>query len=709
MLSKVALKPGIVKDDTPLASEGGYVDSDRVRFWRGQPQALGGWRLKLTNGTFGIARGAHEWVDLSNNPLMAWGTATSLFALVGGAVLDITPPMSAGVLLNPFSTTNGSTTVVVSHPAHGMISGDSVTFTNATPTGGLTLNATFVVTAIDANSYSIVSPTPATSTITSGATASVDYVVPLRAGNVSATVSGYSAGPYSSGPYGGRLDADAGVRIWSLDNFGENLLAVPSRQGLYEWQPAFQSAEIVTNGGFSTDTAWTKGAGWTISGGTANKSAGAASLISQVAASGLSPGRVYRVTFNLAATAGTIKLQALTGGGGVDVGGASTAITRSGSYSRTFRVPVGAIGYAFSADAAFAGTLDAVSIKLESAAYRVAEAPANIGYMFVDPNRFVVTLATQEFSGTYNALLARWSDQENVQVWAPDTTNLSGELPLSSGGRILSGIASRQQNLIWTDTSLFGLTFTGDASVFSQRLLGTGCGLIGPNAAVEQDGVAFWWSNNGFYAFQGAAPQRLDCPLERDVFDNLVTMQAYKIYAGINPRFSEVWWMYPDARDGVECSRVVVFNYKEQTWVTHTMDRTCWLSGEVFDAPIGFSASGLVYDHEVGHDANGAPLNWFLTSAAFDIEDGENLVIIKGIVPDIEEQVGAITYELTPKLYPNAPALPTSSHTAETSTQALRMRRKGRQATMTMRSMSTPAFFRLGALRLDIEKSGAKR
>lgn len=361
------------------------------------------------------------------------------------------------------------------------------------------------------------------------------------------------------------------------------------------------------------------------------------------------------------------------------------------------------------ADAAFAGTLDDVVIRLESAAFRVAEAPPNIGYIFVDPNRFVVALATQEYGGTYNTLLARWSDQENDALWIPDTTNLSGEISLASGSRILTGIASRQQNLIWTDTSLFALTFTGNDDVFTQRLLGTGCGAISPNAVVEVNGMAFWWSPNGFYAFQGSVPQRLDCSLERDVFDNLVMMQSHKIYAGLNPQYTEVWWLYPDKRDGIECSRAVVFNYKEQTWVTHTIDRTCWLAGDIFPHPTGFAPNGMVFEHEVGQDANGAPLNWFLTSSEFDIEDGENLVIVKALIPDIEDQIGAITYELTPRLYPRAAPLPTKSLIAETSAQVLRTRCKGRQASLTMRSMAAPAFFRQGALRLDIEKASATR
>jgi len=715
MLTKIQFKAGIIKDDSALAAEGGWVDSDKVRFWRGQPQTIGGWQLLSTETFSGIARGAHDWTDLNGNPLMAWGTAGNLYALVGGAQVDITPALASGVLTAPFATVNGSPVVTVASPLHGLATGNTVTFTNASPVGGLTLNGNYPVSVVNVNSYTITAGSNATATVTSGSTATVDYVAPLPTGNVDGLAIGYGSGPYGTGPYGATTVTDTDPRIWSLDNFGENLLANPRGGGLYEWQPSFSAFNLVLNGGFDADTAWAKGTGWTISGGAANKAAGTASLLSQNLQNLVTPGKTYRVVFTVALTAGTLQFRMNAGTptpAVINVGAASTAITQSGTYSRTFRAPAALVDMVFSADAAFAGTIDNVSVTLEMRAYRIDEAPRNIDWMFVDPNRFVVCLACQETDGDYNPLLVRWSDQENSRIWVADDNNLAGEISPSSGGRALCGLAARQQNLIWTDNALFSMTFTGTAdSVFSFKLLGTGCGIIGRNAAVEHNGIAFWQSPSGYYIFQGAIPQKIDCPVERDVFDNLSPLQSEKIYAGVNTKYSEIWWLTPDTRDGagLECSRCVVYNFIEQHWATHAFDRTSWLSAGIFPDPTAFSAAGLVYSHEIGKTANGNPIMASLTTAWFDVEDGDQLMVVKEIVPDFDDQVGPVLFDVTSRRYPNAIDTLTTTHTSTPTTPHMRMRAKGRQIKLALRSAVSPAFWRLGALRLKADKAAAHR
>ena len=714
-LAKIQFKAGIIKDDSALAAEGGWVDSDKMRFWRGQPQTIGGWQLLSTETFSGIARGAHDWTDLNGNPLMAWGTASKLYALVGGAQVDITPSLAQGVLSNPFSTVIASPIVTVNHPLHGFATGNTVTFTNASPVGGLVLNGTYVVSVVNVNSYTITAASNATATVTSGTAGTVDFVAPLPAGNVDGLAIGYGSGAYGSGPYGATVVTDTDPRIWSLDNFGENLLANPRGGGLYEWQPSFSVVELVLNGGFDTDTAWAKGTGWTISGGVANKAAGTASLLTQNLQNLVTPGKTYQVTFTVSLAAGTLKFRTNAGSPTpaiIDVGTASTAITQSGTYTRNFRAPASLVDMVFSADAAFAGTIDNVSVKLANVAYRIDEAPRNIDFMFVDPNRFVVCLACQETDGDYNPLLVRWSDQENSRVWVADDNNLAGEISLSSGGRALSGLAARQQNLIWTDNALFSMTLTGAAdSVFSFKLLGTGCGIIGRNAAVEHNGIAFWQSPSGYYIFQGAIPQKIDCSVERDVFDNLAPLQSEKIYAGVNAKYSEIWWLTPDARDGVgiECSRAIVYNFIEQHWTTHAFDRTSWLSAGIFSDPTAFSAMGLLFSHEIGQTANGNPIGSYLQTAFFDVEDGNNLMNILRIAPDFEGQVGSVSFTMRGRPFPNGPEWVWGPYVATPTTQKLDMRRTARQISLRLQSSEAPSFWRLGVPRLGAEKSGALR
>ena len=809
-LSKIQLKPGVVKDDTALQSEGTFTDSDKVRGRRGQMETIGGCQLFSTetlfeaDGSLSRPRGAHSWTDLEGNPLAACGSASKLYAFVGGAKVDITPPWAEGVLQNPFTTVSGSPVVAVTSALHGLATGNSVTFSNATAIGGLTLDGTYTVSVLNQNSYTITAGSNATSSVTAGVTqtatrtqgtnvktltipfrttsgsttvtvsdpahgfangasvtfsnaptvaginfnatytiagvttdtytitagsaatatvvpgntGTVDYLVPFVAGNVDALATGYGSGTYGSGPYGASTVTDVDPRVWSLANFGENLLAVPRDGPLFEWQPSFQTPELALNGGFDTDTQWAKGAGWTILGGKATKAAGSASALSQNVVNALEAGKIYRIVVTVSLTAGTLKFQVnagtatptLTDVNGVSGAGASTPITRSGTYSRTFQAPAGPVDIAFFSDAAFAGDIDVVSLKLEAKATRIQAAPPNIGFMFVTPERFVIALATQQVDGVYNPLLVRWSAQENPRIWVSDADNLAGEFPLAIGGMVMSGRVARQQNVILTNAGLYTMTFTGDAdTVFSFKPIGTGAGVIGRNAVAEQSGIVFWVSRSGFYIFQGAVAQKIDNGNERDFFDNLAAGQEEKIYAGVNPAFSEIWFCYPDSRDGTENSRVWVYNFIEQHWVCHRFDRTSWLASGIFPSPLGFSASGLVYEHEVGHTINGNPLNAYAKMAPLDAEDGDHHMILKAIYPDFDDQIGNVAFDVTPRLSQRGSDLPTTTRTATPTDKALFMRCKGRQHDVTIRTVGAPSFFRIGALRLDVEKGAARR
>lgn len=721
-LTKTVFKAGIIKDDTQLAAEGGYVDSDKVRFRRGAPETIGGWQLLSTETFQGIARGGHDWTDLNGNPLLAWGTASHLYALVGGAQMDITPALGEGVLKQPFSTTNGSPIVTVASPLHGMATGNTVSFANATPVGGLTLNGTYPVSVLNPNSYTITAGSNATATVTSGANDTVDYVSPLPAGNVDGIGIGFGSGPYGTGPYGATTVTDTEPRIWSLDNFGENLLAVPRDGSLYEWQPSFKVIELALNGGFDTDAQWAKGTGWTISDGKAQAAAGSVGGLSQNIVNAVEAGKVYRITFTITQSAGTLKFQINAGSpmpALIDVNGsagtgASTPITRSGTYSRTFRMPASPVDMVFYKDADFVGSIDNVSLKLEAKAYRIDEAPRNIGFMFVDPNRFVVTMATQQADGVYNPLLVRWSGQENNRIWVPDTDNLAGELALSQGGQALSGLAARQQNLLWTESALYAMVFTGSTnSVFAFKPIGSGSGIIGRNAAVEHNGIAFWLSPAGFYIFQGAVPQKIDDTLGQDVLRNLAPLQHEKIYAGVNPAFPEVYFIYPDMRDGMECSRIVRYNYIEQHWSVDRFDRSCMVSQGVFPNLIMFGNSGLIFEHEVGQTANGNAIVGFIETSYFDVEDGQNLMNIMRIVPDFLNQAGPVSFTIYGRPFPNGPEWKAGPYLYGAgqpgAKQKLDMRRSARQMKIRMDFASSPAAWRLGALRIDAQKSGAIR
>lgn len=716
-LVKIAFAAGVIKDESPLAAEGGWIDADKVRFRQGMPETIGGWEIASTDQFEGIARGGHTWTDLFGQGHLAFGTADRLYAYSGGELRDITPLHSEGTLTNPFSTTNGSPTVTVIHAEHGFVAGQVVSYANSTPVGGITVNGPYEIKRIlGRGRYEIEAASNATSTVADGGGV-VDYTAPFPAGLIDGTGGvGYGTGAYSVGPYSLPSNTEFRPAVWSLDHFGETLLAVRRGGALYQWQPNSAGIELITQGDFSSVGRWARGTGWAITGGQARKTSGTSSNLSQNVEGVMDAGKTYRVTFDFTrtSTSGQIKFRMNAGrdvAAVIDVGTASSPVTVNGSYSRLFIAPADPRDIVFEADQNFAGTIDNVSVRPADKAYRIDAAPHRIDSMFVDPNRIIVLLGTEEADGDYNPALVRWSGQENPRVWLPADDNLAGELPVAKGGRLVAGLASRQQNLLWSDDALYSMQFTGDpTTVFSIQLLGTGCGAIGRHAVAEHNGIAFWWSNSGNpYIFQGAIPQVIECRLRRDVSDNIAPSQEEKMYAGINGEFSEVWFFYPDARDGNECSRYAAYNWIENHWTCGTFDRSTWVGAGIFLNPIGLGTDGYIYYHESGSSANGGALTASITSGDFDIQDGENILTIRSIVPDFEEQRGAVRIALETKLYPNGPRIQAGTYTATATTQRLNMRRLGRQARLRLESSTVPSSWRMGALRMDVTPTGAMR
>lgn len=714
-LVKLPILPGVFKDDSPLDAEGYVIDANLVRVVRGKWQTIGGWELAALSSFDGIARGGAAWADLNGTRILAFGTAAKLYAFYGGELKDITPEQKAkGTLVNPFETTSGSANVIARHPSHGLKDGDVVTFANADASGGLTINGAYPVTIQTSNSYRITASGNASSTVAGGG-GTVEYEVLFDAGLVDGIGGlGYGAGPYGSGLYGVATSGDIHARVWSLANWGHNLLALPSNGALYEWQPSPTYPELVTNGAFAADTDWTKGTGWTIASGVATAAAGQATALSQDLVGKLSGGVTYVLKATVTRTAGTVSFKVTSAASNTPQDFTlGEAIAKSGTYTRRFVAPPNPTLIKFDKDATFAGTIDNVSITMEDVAYRIQDAPPYAKHMFVDPNRFVILCGTVGQNGEYSSTLIRWSDQENNRTWTAADDVKAGEYAgISQGSEIRGGMAARGQNLIWTDAALYSMRYVGNVDTFRFDFIASGCGLIHKNAATEYNGSAFWWSSNeNFMIFQGGNPQILPCPVRRDVMDNLALGQESKISCGVNASFSEVWWCYPDRRDGLglECSRIVVYNWAENCWTIHKLARSQWVTDGVYPNPIGLSPDGRIYFHEFGQTDNGDALAWELTTAYLDLGEGDTLMQLEGCVPDFEDQVGLINVEVATKAYPNAvekvyPAKPLRTNTLKSD-----WRHTARQARFRFFGMSAPAFMRFGALKMRMRQTSSIR
>ena len=235
-LQKLALKPGVNRENTRYTSEGGWYESDKIRFRQGTPEKIGGWQ-RISAATFlGVCRSLWNWVTLGSQNLIGVGTNLKFYIENGGAYSDITPLRATVTLTNPFTTTSGSPTVSVVDANGGYISGDFVTFSGASAVGGLTLNGEYQLT-IDTtaiNTYFITASSNASSSATGGGTVSAAYQINTGAASVT-PLTGWGAGPWSAGAWGVGVPSDVQIRLWSQANFGEDLIFAPRGGDIYFW------------------------------------------------------------------------------------------------------------------------------------------------------------------------------------------------------------------------------------------------------------------------------------------------------------------------------------------------------------------------------------------------------------------------------------------------------------------------------------------
>jgi hypothetical protein len=248
------------------------------------------------------------------------------------------------------------------------------------------------------------------------------------------------------------------------------------------------------------------------------------------------------------------------------------------------------------------------------------------------------------------------------------------------------------------------------AVVYAFDLLGEGCGLMGPNAVAQANGMVFWISRQGkFYQYAGGLPTPLANPSERDFRDNLADVQGVKIYASHLAARSEIWWFYPDERDGTECSRYHVYNYAEQTWVSGLYERTSYLDAGVFPYPLATDPSGFIFYQEKDFSSDGSARATSLETSYFNIGDGDTFASVMGVRPDFDDFKGGALITFMSRNYPQGPERSYGPYAITPGTRWLSVRIKGRQIKYKITTNAAPSFYRTGALTFDVSPSGQKQ
>lgn len=676
------IQTGVYKDETPLKAEGWAIDADKMRVRNGGWQVMGGFEKMMTASFDGIARGGVALSDRSGQRVAAFGTEKDLFAFYDGDFRTITPVKFRGLLVDPFTVKNNSKTVQVKLLHHGLKDGDQIAFSGAEAVGGITIDGDYEVKVIHLDQIEITHSLPALSDAAGGG--KVECLVALDAGLTDGIGGwGFGTGPFGSGPFGkSAVGGDIHPRRWSLDSWGDFLVACPRNGAFYEFQPVLDQDKIVID---NTD-------------------------LEQDVRGVLQPGVTYECVIDVSRTAGNLKMEIISKPGETETPFEIANFEANTQRSFYFRVPPAPYKLKFTQENSFSGALNALSMKIAPKAYRIHSAPPYSRAMFVDPVGSVFCLGTVMQNGDFNAMAVRWSDLNDNREWLSSATNFAGEVVLKEGSTMVGGLNMAGGNVLWSDTTAYLARFThfpGDA--YKVEKIGSACGLKASAAAAEVDGRVFWWgANDNFYTFSPAGLQQMVCSLRDDVANNLAAGQQEKIQCFVNSSFNEVWWVYPDKRDGNEVSRYIAYNYLEDKWTCGTYDRTCWISSKVYPYPIGISAGGEIFFHEKGNSANGAPFSWHLETAFTDLGEGDRVMGVKRFLPDFHDQQGPIDMTLTFRDRVSAKEWTKGPYILRTNTRKVDFKHTGRQMKARFSGKFAGTFARFGHHRLTVQPKGKR-
>ena len=557
-IQKLSFAPGIDREGTAYDSEGGWFDCNLVRFRFGRPEKFGGWQKITTNTYLGTPRALHNWISNTGEKYLGIGTHLKYYLEFGGTFADITPIRKTSTNTITFSATNGSSTITVTDSSHGAVVGDFVTISQAVSLGG-NITATVlntehqIVTVPTANTYTITASATADSSDSGNGGSGVDGVYQINVGLdnfVSGT--GWGVNGWNTGTWGSTnsLTSINQLRLWSHDNFGEDLIINARGGSIYRW----------------------------------------------VEADGTGTRAVQLSTVGGASKVPTVGLQVMT-----------------------------------------------------------SETDRHLIVLGADP------ISGGNRTGAVDPMLVAFSDQENPIEFNPTTTNTAGSVRLSSGSQIIGGVKSRQEIVIFTDTSVYSMQFVGPPFTFAINLIDNSTGLVGPKAAITAPGGVYFMSYDSFYVYSGSVV-KLPCSVKNYVFSDFNRSQAFKVFGFSNKEHNEVGWFYPSE------------------------------SSEEIDRYV------------------------FIESADLDLEDGNNFAYISRIIPDLKFlNTGGGNVKLITKSrnFPGDSLTSTSSSVINQDTQQSFIRSRGRQFVLRVESNDGDAGnagtgWRLGATRLDLRSDGRR-
>ena len=713
MLQKLNFLPGFNKQLTPTQAEGQWVDGDNVRFRYNTPEKIGGWAQLGENDMTGAARAMHHIVNKSGNKFSIIGTNRILYAYTGGVFYDIHPIRTTTSLSNAFSTTNGSAVITITFSGdHGLVQGDIILLDNFTAI----TNSNYSAADFDDKKFMV-------TTVVSSSTITITM---------------------SSNETGSGATTSGGIRVQAYYSVGPAEQAPGFGYGLGQWGGTVSGEAITTlNGGInaSTTTIVLTDASLFPSSGTNFVQIGS----EEISYTGIAGNQLTGVTRGVRNTTAAIHSN------GVAVTNSSDYVAWGEAASGDLVIDPGLWSIDNFGDNVISLIHNGQVFEWNSNAANavatratiISGAPTASRDMLVStPDRHLVFFGTETTIGdqsTQDEMFIRFSDQENINVYEPTAVNTAGTQRLADGSRIIGAVRGRDATYIWTDTSLFTMRFVGAPFTFAFAQVGTNCGLIGMNAALEVDGAAYWMSENGFFKYSGNL-ETMTCLVEDFVYDDINTTASQLINVGLNNLFGEINWFYPTQSSEV-VNRSVTYNYMESSaqrpiWTTGSLARTTWVDSSVFGLPhaTSFNASGTSYDvvgntegattyyqHETGTDQVKSSATTTIASniqsGDYDIDqrrgldgDGEFLMKIRRFIPDFLAQTGNTQITLNLRDYPNnsQSSSPLGPFTISSTTTKIDTRARARSVALKVANTGSSQSWKLGGFRLDIQPDGRR-
>lgn len=677
-LQSIKLLPGIDTESTAALGEARIIAADLIRFKRTEgevvPEKLGGWDRFYPLSLGSAVRDLHAWEGLNADAHLAAGCTASLNVITEGVNQDITPRT---ILTNPtpsFTTTMGDSIVTIDDSGVTASIYDIIYLLTPISIGGLILQGAYAVVAvIDVDTYTIDAGIDAASSVMTGGDVP-EFITTLGSPVVNVELVGH----------GESIGETFDIPAVTATTVGGITLS-----GAYLVQTVVDADNFTINASqAATATA------------TASMNGGNAAILYYIGVGPSAPAAGYGT--------GTYS----TGGYGIGVVPTPTPGTPISATNWTLdnwgevllACPTDGPIYQWSPDSGIAN------------ATRILEAPEINGGIFVSqPAQILVAWASSQ-GGVQDPLSLNWSDAGNYTEWSVTSITQAGGYRLPTGSRIVGGLAGPNFGIIFTDIEVWAMDYIEPPLVFGFNSLGSNCGLLSRHGYAVLNSTVFWISNSKFCLLNGETVQTVPCTVWDFIFQDLDTAHVDKVYAGSNSLFNEVTFYFPSASGGTgEIDSYVKFNPVEGVWDCGRLDRSAWTDQSPVGPPVGGSPTGYLYQHEVSPDADGQPMNPWLETGYWRIEDGEELNFIDWLLPDMRYgyyagmQGATVQITLSVTDYPNgAPVKSRGPYSVTSATPYVNTRLRGRFASMRIESNDLGSFWRMGRTQVRSAPDGKR-